>query len=124
MATDTPIRAALGVENLVLSYHYLNLRDPDGYASLLDELVVVNVPGQGLVQGRTPLLRHLTTFIDPRVHHHIDRILTDGGGAAAVIGRLTSGNGETGFVDIVELSDECLLTSLSRYVSAAPPTLN
>ena len=114
-----PVRLALGIENVLLAYCYRDLGDLDGYASLLHECVAT-AADRGRCQDRPTLLR-MAEHDDPTTRHRIDRIMVDGP-TVVVMGRLVGefGDQETAFVDVVELSDCCLLISLSRYVAQAP----
>jgi hypothetical protein len=114
------IRTLLGVENVRLAYRYWDMGDLDGYASLLHECVVADAPDRGRCRRTPTLLRRVAEQDDPTTRHRIDRTLADGA-TVVVIGRLVGEPGrETAFVDLVGLSDDCLLTSLNRYFADVP----
>ncbi|WP_236796415.1 nuclear transport factor 2 family protein [Amycolatopsis sp. GM8] len=120
---DLPARTAICVEHVRLAYYYRDRLDLEGYASLLHEQVVDSAPGEEPRRGRPALLRRIAEWDRPATCHLIDRILVDGN-TIVVVGRV---RGELGphymsFVDIIELSGDCLLTRLSRYRADVPAT--
>ncbi|MFI0421728.1 hypothetical protein [Spongiactinospora sp. 9N601] len=97
------ILTALGVEHIHLAYHYVDADDLDGYSSLLDATVQVNIPD--LFQART---RH-----EPRKFLAVGR-------RVVVLGKVHT-EGPTmavEFADVFTLSNEALILRQHRYLFA------
>ena len=60
---------ALGVEHVLLFYHYLNTADLDGLGSLLDDHVQLRQQGKPAVHGRENVLK--SGFVASFAQHHI-----------------------------------------------------
>ncbi|MHC3455307.1 nuclear transport factor 2 family protein [Streptomyces prasinus] len=128
--TGAPVSGAVtaaGVDHVRLSYHYLDIGDIDGYASLLADDVHVARPDAPHRTGREAVLSlHQDATIGPGTHR-IDGIVADGR-SVVVTGLLTpltaadadDGSGDLEFVDWFTLSDDGMLCGYRRYYFTAP----
>ncbi|MBY8882909.1 nuclear transport factor 2 family protein [Actinacidiphila acidipaludis] len=107
--------------------------DLDGYASLLDDDVIVDRPDAPTGRGRAEVLRMHQDRLVPKDRHVIERIVADGD-HVVVIGSIqppaipaatqpaspASPAGRVAFVDVFTLSDIGMLLACRRYYFAAP----
>lgn len=114
---------AAGIDHVRLSYHYLDLGDTDGYASLLDAAAVLYEPGHARVSGRVAVAesRRLRWCGAHQLH-----AVFAGEGRVAAVGRFNRGDGvegggvEVDFADIITLSEHGLLVTQRCYYFVRP----
>lgn len=117
---------AAGVTHVLLSYHYLDTGDIDGYGSLLDEHAHVSRPDVAVGQGRTQVVGLHADIAGPPARHHIYKVIADGDAVVAT-GRFTAPPTRGGraavdveFVDVFTLSGKGMLLGYRRFYFAAP----
>jgi hypothetical protein len=125
LAPSSAVTSA-GVTHVLLSYHYLDSGDIDGYGSLLDEHAQVNRPDLATAQGRTQVLGLHADIAGPPAQHHIYKVIADGDAVVAT-GRFTAPSTRGGraavdaeFVDVFTLSGKGMLLGYRRFYFAAP----
>ncbi|KUN18779.1 hypothetical protein AQJ23_39275 [Streptomyces antibioticus] len=123
---------AAGVKHVLLTYHYEDVGDFDGYASLLTEDVAYDLPGEPPVLGRTAVVRaHSARATLHRRHELLTVVAEDD--TIVVLGQVVrsdSGPSERScdrveFADVFTLSPHSLVRGRRRYYFAPPldPTL-
>jgi ketosteroid isomerase-like protein len=118
---------AAAVDHILLSYLYLDEGNLDAYASLLDEDVRMQRPGQPTRSGRADVLEALAGIAGPPGQHRLYQVIASGDCVAAV-GRCTGpaafrrGDGfhDVDFVDIVTVSAQGLLLGQRRFYDTSP----
>lgn len=126
--SPTPALTAAGVKHVMLTYHYRDVGDIEGYASLLDKDVAFEQPSAPYRRGRAEVLRAHTAMVTPYSRHELVKVVAEGD-TVVVIGRVVmSGPGsdarpcrEKDFADVFTLSDKGLVLGCRRYYSEAPP---
>lgn len=126
--SPTPALTAAGVKHVMLTYHYRDVGDIDGYASLLDKDVALDQPSAPSCRGRAEVLKAHTAMATPYSRHELVKVVAEGN-TVVVIGRMVlstptpdprPGRG-VDFADVFTLSDESLVLGCRRYYCAAPP---
>ncbi|MEU5634061.1 nuclear transport factor 2 family protein [Streptomyces rishiriensis] len=123
-----PAVTAAGVNHVLLTYHYLDIGDIDGYASLTETDVTLDHPGAPPRRGREAVLRAHTAQVSPLRRHELDTVIADGEtivalgrvvhSAPGAAGRTPAG---TDFADVFTLSGQTLVRACRRYYYAPPP---
>lgn len=122
-ATSAAVIAA-ATDHVRLGYHYLDIGDLDGYASLLDPMAELRRPGhRPAVRGQERVVRWLAeTAAGRQVHEVIEVFGHDD--RVAVTGRLLGPNSgsrrDVGFADVFQVSDTGLLLTQTRYYFTDP----
>ena len=126
--------AAVGLEAVVLSYHYLNAGDIDAYGSLLAAEAILHRPGDDSVCGRGRIEEHWAHRVGADAgYRQVDSVrivcgsgsgvgAADGSGTQVIAtGRLTRrGEVEIEFVDLHTVSRDGLLLSQKSYFFVDP----
>ncbi|WP_020667006.1 nuclear transport factor 2 family protein [Amycolatopsis nigrescens] len=124
----------VGIDHARLSYHYLDLGDMDGYASLFEADAVVRIPGKPTIRGRDRLERlhsgphgglhsGLQSGLPaPRHCEHLVHDVFGAGNRVAAVGSLVDGitGVQVDFADTFTISDSGLIRSQVRYFFADP----
>lgn len=104
-------------EHIRLFYEYLNLRDVEGCASLIDPEARFRGPNSRVARGPREASALLSDLLPRASHHTLHRIIVDGDGAA-VSGTLTrTDSSGRDFADFFSISDHGLLLSWRRFLS-------
>ncbi|WP_369226546.1 nuclear transport factor 2 family protein [Streptomyces sp. R39] len=119
---------AAGVEHVMLTYHYLDIGDIDGYASLTEQDVTLDHPGAPPHRGRDAVLSAHAAQATLLRRHELDTVIAEEG-RVVVLGRVvrqTPGTGERAshgvdFADVFTLSGQTLVRGCRRYYYAPPP---
>jgi hypothetical protein len=116
-----PIVTGIGVEHILLSYHYRDVDDVDGFCSLLDDQVEVKLAGKPPAPGRNAALDWQRATAPAR--HYIQKVIA-AGDHIAVFGSLVDPDRPArpgpSFAEVFTISEHGLLRSLSRYYLAPP----
>lgn len=115
--TRSPLAAA-AVDHVLLSYHYLDEGDLDGYGSLLAEDARLIRPGLPSAVGRTRVLAVLARVAGPPGRHRLHRVIAHDDYVVAE-GKLDDGGHGIDFVDVVTFSADGLLRGQRRYHNQA-----
>lgn len=115
---------AAGTDHIRLSYHYLDIGDLDGYASLLHEDMQLKRADTPPGHGREDTVRQLSAHVCARGRHHIHKVVAEGDTAVAV-GRYVPPPGSASptpqeFADVFTLSDKGLLLCSRRFYQLEP----
>ncbi|MFD5544366.1 nuclear transport factor 2 family protein, partial [Streptomyces sp. NPDC127079] len=78
---------AAGVKHVMLTYHYLDIGDIDGYASLTEQDVTLDHPGAPPHRGRDAVLSALAAEATLLRRHQLDTVVADEG-RVVVLGRV------------------------------------
>ncbi|MGW6793677.1 nuclear transport factor 2 family protein [Streptomyces chartreusis] len=120
--------ATAGAKHVVLTYHYLDIGDTEGYASLTEKDLVFDHPGVALQQGRDAVLRAHAAQATAFSRHELTTVVADEGVVVAlgrVLRPVPGGDGRAvygaDFADVVTLSEQTLVKSCRRYYYAPPP---
>ncbi|MGW2031809.1 nuclear transport factor 2 family protein [Streptomyces spinosus] len=121
---------AAGVKHALLSYHYQDIGDIDGYASLLDDDVTFEHPGTPARRGADEVLKAQADQATLCSRHELVRVVAEND-TVVVLGRLvrsvpdSTAPGPLGvhFADVFTLSARSLLRACRRYYFAAPSGL-
>jgi ketosteroid isomerase-like protein len=119
--TSTAV-TAVGVKHVLLTYHYEDIGDLEGYASLLTGDVTFDHPGEPPVRGRGAVLRAHTARATLYARHELATVVAEDD-TVVVTGRLVrsgpGGLGETDggvdFADVFALSAQSLIRGRRRY---------
>ncbi|MDH6523267.1 hypothetical protein M2163_000228 [Streptomyces sp. SAI-135] len=118
---------AEGVKHVMLSYHYLDIGDIDGYASLLTKDVTLNSPGVASHSGRNAAAQAQAAQADLLSRHELATVVADdrtvvviGRLVRAVPGALEVAPRELDFADVFTLSEHGLVRSCRRYCYVPP----
>ncbi|MFG2357847.1 nuclear transport factor 2 family protein [Streptomyces sp. NPDC048521] len=120
-SAGSPVTAA-GARHVLLSYHYEDIGDFDGYASLLADDVTFERPGTPPQHGRSAVLRARTAGATPYRQHELVSVVAEGD-VVVVLGRVVqSAPGAVrgtphgvDFADVFHLSEHSLIRSCRRY---------
>jgi hypothetical protein len=110
--------ATIGREHIRLSYEYLNHRDTEGYASLVDPEARFHGPGPCVARGPQEAAGLLIGLLPETAVHTLHRIIVEDDGAAASGALTTADSTRHDFVDFFSISDHGLLLSWRRFLSA------
>ncbi|MFK4227063.1 nuclear transport factor 2 family protein [Streptomyces sp. NPDC019890] len=107
------------VEHVYLSYAYLNARDYDAFASLLEDDVTVSVPGEVIAIGRAAVI---STERGRRVSYSLEDLWAGQGRivATGVFYRQADSVHGVDFADIFIVSSRGLIASRKTYASVCP----
>ncbi|MCS0600863.1 nuclear transport factor 2 family protein [Streptomyces sp. LP11] len=119
---------AAGVKHVMLTYHYLDIGDIDGYASLTEQDVRLDHPGAPPLRGRDAVLSAHAAQATLLRRHEVDTVVADEG-RVVVLGRVVRqprGAGHQApygvdFADVFTLSGQTLVRSCRRYYHAPLP---
>lgn len=116
--TVSALASTIGREHIRLSYEYLNRRDVEGYASLVDPMARFRGPGPRLARGPQAAAELLIGLLPETSTHTLHRVVIEDD-QAAVSGALTTADSTRhDFVDFFSISDHGLLLSWRRFLSA------
>ena len=107
------------VEHVYLSYAYLNARDYDAFASLLEDDVTVSVPGEVIAKGRAAVI---STERGRRVSYSLEDLWAGQGRivATGVFYQQADSVQGVDFADIFTVSSRGLIASRKTYASVCP----
>ncbi|MGI5403447.1 nuclear transport factor 2 family protein [Streptomyces sp. CA-135486] len=107
------------VEHVYLSYAYLNARDYDAFASLLEDDVTVSVPDEVIAKGRAAVI---STERRRRVSYSLEDLWAGQGRivATGVFYRQADSVQGVDFADIFTVSPRGLIASRKTYASVCP----
>ncbi|MEV6539583.1 nuclear transport factor 2 family protein [Streptomyces sp. NPDC051665] len=116
------------VRHVMLTYHYLDIGDIDGYASLTEQDVTLDHPGASPHRGRDAVLSAHAAQATLLRRHELDTVIADEG-RVVVLGRVVHQAPEADspasygvdFADVFTLSGQTLVRECRRYYYAAPP---
>lgn len=119
---------AAGVKHVMLTYHYLDIGDIDGYASLTEQDVTLDHPGAPPHRGREAVLSAHAAQATLLRRHELDTVVADEG-RVVVLGRVVDqapGAARraaygVAFADVFTLSGQTLIRECRRYYYAPPP---
>ncbi|MEU9246878.1 nuclear transport factor 2 family protein [Streptomyces shenzhenensis] len=119
---------AAGVKHVLLTYHYLDIGDIDGYASLTEQDVTLDHPDAPPRRGRDAVLSALAGQATLLRRHELDTVIADEE-RVVVLGRVARQAGEAGqpvshsveFADVFSLSGQSLVRGCRRYYYTRPP---
>lgn len=111
----------------MLTYHYLDIGDIDGYASLTEQNVTLDHPGAPPCRGRDAVLSAHAAQATLFRRHEVDTVVADEG-RVVVLGRVVSQAPGTArdaahgvdFADVFTLSGQTLVQECRRYYYAPP----
>ncbi|MEU3017983.1 MULTISPECIES: nuclear transport factor 2 family protein [unclassified Nocardiopsis] len=107
----------IGREHIHLSYAYLDRRDSEGLASLVDPGARFHGPRARVARGPQEATELLLRLVSEGSAHTLHRIVVEHDGAA-VSGALTTPEGKrVDFADFLSISDHGLLLSWRRFHS-------
>ncbi|MCX4816904.1 nuclear transport factor 2 family protein [Streptomyces sp. NBC_01239] len=118
---------AAGVRHVMLTYHYLDIGDIDGYASLTEQNVTLDHPGAPPYRGRDAVLSAHAAQATLLRRHELDTVVADEG-RVVVLGRVVrqapgTARGaayDVDFADVFTLSGQTLVRECRRYYYAPP----
>ncbi len=118
---------AAGVKHVLLTYHYEDIGDFDGYASLLTDDVTYDHPGESPVLGRRAVVKAHTARATLYTRHELLTVVAEDD-TVVVLGqvvRSAAGSPEqpcdkVGFADVFTLSPQSLVRGCRRYYYAPP----
>lgn len=124
--TDSKVMAA-GVKHAMLTYHYLDIGDIDGYASLTEQNVTLDHPGAPPYRGRDAVLSAQAAQANLLRRHELDTVVADEG-RVVVLGRVVrqapgavrGAAYGVDFADVFTLSGQTLVRACRRYYYAPP----
>ncbi|MEV6512384.1 nuclear transport factor 2 family protein [Streptomyces sp. NPDC051642] len=116
------------VRHVMLTYHYLDIGDIDGYASLTERDVTLDHPGAAPYRGRDAVLSAHAAQATLLRRHELDTVIADEE-RVVVLGRVVHQAPEAGspasygvdFADVFALSGQTLVRECRRYYYTAPP---
>ncbi|MEU2424177.1 nuclear transport factor 2 family protein [Streptomyces sp. NPDC007851] len=123
----SPTVTSAGVRHVLLTYHYEDVGDFEGYASLLTDDVTFDHPGAPPARGRGAVLHAHIARATLRTQHQLITVVAEDH-TVVVLGRLVrsapgaleSSCGHVDFADVFTLSAQCLVRSRRRYYYEAP----
>lgn len=115
--------ASMAIDHVRLSFHYLDIGDIDGYASLFEQQAVLRRPGCEPVRGRAELERfEVARWRAGTCAHELFDVFGSRRRVAAV-GRLVprdasraDSDAGTGFVDLFVVSDKALILERRSFL--------
>ncbi|WP_189269427.1 nuclear transport factor 2 family protein [Streptomyces fuscichromogenes] len=116
------------MKHVMLTYHYLDIGDIDGYASLTEQDMALNHPGAPPHRGRDAVLSAHAAQATLLRRHELDTVVADEG-RVVVLGRVVhqapgarrwAPHG-VDFADVFTLSKHVLVRDCRRYYYAPPP---
>ncbi|WP_329347587.1 nuclear transport factor 2 family protein [Streptomyces sp. NBC_01261] len=115
------------MKHVMLTYHYLDIGDIDGYASLTEQNVTLDHPGAPPYRGRDAVLGAHAAQATLLRRHELDTVVADEG-RVVVLGRVVHQAPGTGqgaaygedFADVFTLSGQTLVRECRRYYYAPP----
>ncbi|WP_307062232.1 nuclear transport factor 2 family protein [Streptomyces sp. B3I8] len=111
----------------MLTYHYLDIGDIDGYASLTEQNVTLDHPGAPPYRGRDAVLSAQAAQATLLRRHELDTVVADEG-RVVVLGRVVrqapgavrGAAYGVDFADVFTLSGQTLVRACRRYYYAPP----
>ncbi|MFI9835009.1 nuclear transport factor 2 family protein [Streptomyces sp. NPDC051913] len=121
----SPAATSAGVQHVLLTYHYEDVGDLEGYASLLTDDVMFDHPGAPPARGRNAVLSAHTAQATLHTQHELITVVAEEG-TVVVLGRLLRSApgasewtcGQVEFADVFILSAQSLVRSRRRYYYA------
>ncbi|MEV4000448.1 nuclear transport factor 2 family protein [Streptomyces halstedii] len=118
------VAATAGVKHVLLTYHYLDIGDIDGYASLTEKDVTLSHPGSPLRSGRDAVLDAQAAQATSLRRHELESVIA-AEDTVVVLGRVV-GYGQEGtdgvdFADVFTLSERTLVNACRRYYYTPSP---
>jgi ketosteroid isomerase-like protein len=113
----------------MLTYHYLDIGDIDGYASLTEQDVTLDHPGAPPHRGRDAVLGAQAAQAALLGRHELDSVVAEEG-RVVVLGRVTRRAPGTfrgsvygvDFADVFTMSGQTLVRACRRYYHVPPPS--
>ncbi|MES4891334.1 nuclear transport factor 2 family protein [Streptomyces sp. NPDC096012] len=124
MSHAGPAVAAAGVKHVLLTYHYLDIGDFDGYASLTEKDVTLSHPGSPLRSGREAVLNAQAAQAASPRRHELETVIA-AEDTVVVLGRVVGCDQEgadgVDFADVFTLSEQTLVNACRRYYYTPSP---
>ncbi|MGW5331456.1 nuclear transport factor 2 family protein [Streptomyces bauhiniae] len=121
------VAAGAGVKHVLLTYHYLDIGDLDGYASLTEKDVTLSHPGSPLRSGRDAVLDAQAAQATSLRRHELETVI-EAEDTVVVLGRVVrcdqeGAEGADGidFADVFTLSERTLVNACRRYYYTPSP---
>jgi hypothetical protein len=126
--SPSPAVTAVGIKHVMLTYHYRDVGDIEGYASLLDRDVEFKLSDCPHRHGRVEVVKAQAALATPYARHELFKVVAEGD-TVVVLGRMVGSAGVQGqsvpggvdFADIFTLSDDSLVLGCRRYHYLSPP---
>ncbi|MFJ2559360.1 MULTISPECIES: nuclear transport factor 2 family protein [unclassified Streptomyces] len=119
---------AAGVRHVMLTYHYLDIGDTDGYASLTERDLILDHPGAAPHRGRDAVVSLHAAQAQLLRRHELTAVVADEDMVVALGRVVRSATGDDGrgvhsadFADVFTLSEQTLVKTCRRYYYALPP---
>ncbi|GAA1713217.1 nuclear transport factor 2 family protein [Kribbella yunnanensis] len=108
---------AMGIENIRLAYHYCDVGDLEGYASLLEADVEVDADGLLRGRGRDQVVDRVAALEAGAVQHHPNYVIPCDN-RVIVLGSVSTKDSPAthDIVDVFTLSGHALIVRQRRYV--------